>query len=387
MSASNVLSIQELCDQIIDLLATSSADLKSCALVFPGPMTFSAQRHLFHDIVLLPGCRKVDDLYPSGRRKMSGEADACARFCSVLEASPHLVPLVRRLRVTSRKQDVMYPLSRVPFTNLEEIFFYRGFGGTPARPLLDAMAVLITLPSVRRVGLLFSRFDAADLSLVFHHKPHLDSLFCWMLTGTDRVDKQEFRTTIKKLQLRLYEGSGLIDSFDLSTLDELEFDMQFLNSEDAQSLKYAGGSITRMKIHGRQVNRTLSTSRLPLLQNLTALRSLEINVARHDISDIDMLLAWLPPTNRLEILVLEILSLDRTEPTFRRRQLARLGTAIAAASLPALHRVDIRASWLVSRTDPVEIQNDILAAFSVVAARDQVEVVAFATNIVQPLSQ
>ncbi|KAJ7483925.1 hypothetical protein B0H11DRAFT_2019509 [Mycena galericulata] len=387
MSASIVLSIRELCDQIIDLLATSSTDLKSCALVFPGPMTFSAQRHLFHDIILLPGCRKVDELYPSEKDKISGEADACARFCFVLEASPHLVPLVRRLRATSSKQDVMYLLSRVQFTNLEEIIFSKGFGRTPARPQLEAMAAIIALPSIRRVGLLFHTFDAADLSLIFHRKPHLDSLFCWMLTGIDRGDKQEFCTTIKKLQLRLYEGSGLIDSFDLSTLEELEFDMQLVNNEDAEFLKHAGGSITRMKIHGRQVNRTLSISRLHLLQNLTALRSLEINVARYDISDIDMLLARLPPTNRVEILVLEILSLDQTEPTFRHWQLARLGTAIAAASLPALHRVDIRASWLLSTTNPVEIQSDILTAFSMMATRDQVEVVAIATNIVRPLSQ
>ncbi|KAJ7111379.1 hypothetical protein C8R44DRAFT_985518 [Mycena epipterygia] len=125
-AASNVLRVQELCDYIASFLHESRTDLKTCALTC-STLTSSAQRHLFHDIILN---RDILDVDAFSFRPRFDEGDTCRRFCSVLQATPHLVPFVRRLRA-SLEEDVVEQLRKVDFPNLQDIVFHSKDGGQP----------------------------------------------------------------------------------------------------------------------------------------------------------------------------------------------------------------------------------------------------------------
>ncbi|KAJ6577749.1 hypothetical protein B0H19DRAFT_1062332 [Mycena capillaripes] len=114
------LQVQELCDYITAFIQ-SPTDLKSCALV-SHTFTSSAQRLLFHDVILNAGVSGMDEIHT--QRDGGDEAAACRRFISVLHASPHLVPLVRRLRV-GLEEVVVVQLSQIIFPNLRDIILHR----------------------------------------------------------------------------------------------------------------------------------------------------------------------------------------------------------------------------------------------------------------------
>ncbi|KAF8206998.1 hypothetical protein K438DRAFT_1962642 [Mycena galopus ATCC 62051] len=108
---SRVLQVQELCDHIADHL-----DMPTCrdfALV-SSQMVPSAQRCLFRAIRLNPagGSSTPNQAYD--------EAKACRRLCAILQASPHLVPLIRSLDV-ALEYDVLQLLLDAKFPNLQAI--------------------------------------------------------------------------------------------------------------------------------------------------------------------------------------------------------------------------------------------------------------------------
>jgi hypothetical protein len=185
MSAATVLRVQELCDNITDFLPESKWDLRSCALVCPS-FTSSAQRHLFHDIIFNRGCLDIDD-----RSTLSeyDEAGACRRFCAVLDTSPHLIPLVRRLRF-STELDVLRPLSRFQFPNLVAVLIHRRRGGPSSEACLSLIKQLISAPSIRRVGLLSLIFpDIRTLGRIFENcAPELDSILLHYVSVSDGND-------------------------------------------------------------------------------------------------------------------------------------------------------------------------------------------------------
>ncbi|KAJ7110619.1 hypothetical protein C8R44DRAFT_261761 [Mycena epipterygia] len=254
--ADTVLQTQELCDYITDFLH-SSADLKSCALVSP-QFTASAQRHLFHDIILNPGCSRIDGY---GIRRSFDEAGACRRLCLVLKGSPHLTRLVRRLRA-SLEDEVIKQLATVKFSNLEELFLNRRRGGVSKSSVLLSAAEIIGLPSIRHVGLLFLIFrDMHDLARLF--EKCTDQLQALYLDNTsvlpyfDTPDPLAFaqRAKIKRLHFagdrtRKYWAWLLhpLCSFDLTELHDVDGGGMNVFSPASALLELSCSTIERLVI-------------------------------------------------------------------------------------------------------------------------------------------
>ncbi|KAJ7694348.1 hypothetical protein B0H17DRAFT_1199219 [Mycena rosella] len=379
MNAAVVLQIQELCDYIAHFLDGSCTDLKSCALVSPR-LSSAAQRWLFRDVTLLRGCASIDSPYPHHQRNSDGEAAACRRFCSVLAASPHLLPFVRRLRVTFSHEAAVKQLSVVKFPNLAEVVFDRGLGACATQASLTAMADIIRLPSIRRVGLLQPTFQKLrDFSRLFAAcTPHFESLYIHSLEVHSHPRDAVLipaRPVITQLHLGSHRGDvlqGALSIFDFSKLEELRCNIEFLCSHDAELL---GPSLTRLKINSSSA---VSPYCPPLLalKRLSGLKTLEIQVMCRAVADIDMVLARLPQLTRLELVTLEILHPELLDPRTRLLKLRHLGTAVAGTTLPPRARIQILLPVLTCHNPlRVEIQQQILATFAVFATNRQAEVI------------
>ncbi|KAJ7247061.1 hypothetical protein C8J57DRAFT_1724694 [Mycena rebaudengoi] len=171
MSAA-VLEVQELCDHITDFLLEDDAHLKTCALI-SRTFTRSAQYHLFHDIILTPGCTRMDD--PSIYRH--NDMELFQDFCSLLSASPHLVQYVRRLRIRLAFY-TLQELREFEFLNLLEIVFHRVSDEPTRKEIVPLAARMVGLPLVRKVSLLGVNFhEMRDLGQLFSNAtPNLVSL-------------------------------------------------------------------------------------------------------------------------------------------------------------------------------------------------------------------
>ncbi|KAJ7642626.1 hypothetical protein DFH06DRAFT_1137179 [Mycena polygramma] len=152
MAATTVIHIQELCDQIASFLVTSS-DLRSSALISVS-FAVAVRPHIFGDLAV-----------PTPNKP------ACKLLFSVLQTSPHLTFLIRRLHVRL-EQTVLARLYALHMPNLQELVYS---GNPRARPHITAKAVafpaaanLISLSTIRRLTLVSLRFrNMYDLDRLF----------------------------------------------------------------------------------------------------------------------------------------------------------------------------------------------------------------------------
>ncbi|KAF7348769.1 hypothetical protein MVEN_01396400 [Mycena venus] len=328
--------VQELCDHITAFIQ-SSAELRSCALV-SHTFASSAQRLLFHDIILSPGISGINDIYAQHYRD---DAAICGRFISVLHASPHLIPLVRRLRVALDERVVQ--LSQIKFSHLRDIVFHRNNAGTP-QPANDAVclavAKMIALPSIRRLGLINAIFDNPQsfAQLCLDSTPQLESLFLYCVNvrthSSDQTSPPARRASIQQLQL--IDGRppqwllNPLSPFDFSQLTNVDlFSMRAMVPITIALIDGARSTITRLKLNADFFAK-YDQSNLTMLATLPALQHLSVFCHGHLLEDVEMFLALLPTSNRVEFLELEINKGGQiTAATW-----LRLGRAVAAASLP-----------------------------------------------------
>ncbi|KAJ7131289.1 hypothetical protein C8R44DRAFT_871801 [Mycena epipterygia] len=378
MTAGAVFRVQELCDQIADSLVESSTDLKTCALVSP-TLTSSAQRHLFHDIVLNRGCLGIEDL---SLLQNLDEPAACTRFCAVLTASPHIVPLVRRLRA-SLEEEVVKQLSAVKFPNLQVIVFHRRRGGPPIEGTLSSAAQIIGLPSVIHVGMLYSLFDnMQDLGRLFEHcTPALGSLFLHYSTvNSEPEDNLSPPRRVRIQQLRLSEPTipdWLLHPscpLDLSALSDVDYSAVRVIKSAIPILDKSRSTITHLKLHARNIQFTDSEPVPPQETRITgfpALTHLSIVLSAHATADAETLLAPLPPSNHIQVLALDIRDL-RAPAALR-----GLAIVLAATTLPELRRLAILGRRILSGTGASEAEAQMRGVFVEFEERGVLDVVVY----------
>ncbi|KAJ7830552.1 hypothetical protein B0H14DRAFT_3143484 [Mycena olivaceomarginata] len=369
MMANRTLPLHDLGGHITDFLCESPADLRSCALVSRG-FTYHAQRNLFHDIIFHPGCSGIDDL-PVGN---VDEIPICRRFCSILMASPHLIPLVRRLR-TSLEDNVVRELARVKFPNLRDVVFHRNL--RLERELIKKKTLVVagtitSLPSIRRVGLLWLTLqDIQDLRRLFDHSsPHLEALLLHEVrirNSSEEPEKPRLaaplrRATIKQLHVPGVHGPtrALLSSlgpFDFSMLEDIEYSIVKRMQYTTALLNRGRSTITRLKVDG-----TLSQAHIATLALLTALTELHIRTGNttEDLAGVVALLAALPVPSLLKIVGLQFEYIGQWEIG----ELDNLRTALMRTPLPSLRRLEISVRPIVSRTDGVDPRSEIRAALA-----------------------
>ncbi|KAJ7347484.1 hypothetical protein DFH08DRAFT_161049 [Mycena albidolilacea] len=178
------LQVQEICDYICEFLHSSPAELRAWALVSTA-FTLSAQLHLFHHI----------DLAKYGRTGNTGNApSASRRLCTILAGSPHLIPLIRHLKI-SFAEDVLSPLTQVLLTHVETIVLRPPSPQHPQSHTVSSLAApLLALPSVRRLTL---------GAIAFENIQSLHALFRQRTSAFDRL-------TLHYVDLYLWGPMGAI---------------------------------------------------------------------------------------------------------------------------------------------------------------------------------
>ncbi|KAJ7116243.1 hypothetical protein C8R43DRAFT_1137921 [Mycena crocata] len=330
--------IQELCDHVVDFLA-STTDLKSCALVSPA-FTASAQRHLFREVSM---SFANTDGFPVYR-----QSTACHRFCALMQESPHLLPLVRRLRADFT-EGMLTMLNTVKFPNLREILLeHNGNRLEPDPASISAAAVLISLPSLRRLAL--STLDFRDLDdcrrLFALCTPRLDSVYLLSVTITSYPQKQPSRypmnrVAVKRMKLERFGMEWLLDPcspLDLSALSE--FDGSDLDEPENITgiLEGAPMTLTQLKVGAAQKPDILNAfdfTRLPFLSQL----SISTSSLWWVLSSTELLLQSLPASNRIRVLTFEV-GRSAVYP-LPAGALRSLTTTLMAATLPVLQRLEV----------------------------------------------
>ncbi|KAF8179604.1 hypothetical protein K438DRAFT_1843115 [Mycena galopus ATCC 62051] len=298
------LHLQELCDLIAGFVKESKWDLRACSLVTP-KLTSAAQRYLFAEIIFNRGCLDIDN--PSLLERYD-EVGACERLCSVLKASPHLVPFIRRMRF-SLEPGVLKLLchSTFNFSNVHDIVFHRRRGGPASEETIVLAAQLISSPSIRRVGL---------LRLFEKHTPALDSIFLRHVS-IKKTDVEEMSVLIQSSRVRVknlcwawhtdFDPGTILDSFfpfDLSALEEVDFGME-LSPTARKVIESSRLSIRKMTLN--TLNEDYVANPQPaFLALLPALTHLRLVSTAHNLQDAETLLANLPQENRLRSLTLQI---------------------------------------------------------------------------------
>jgi hypothetical protein len=255
------LQVQELLDIVAEFLADRPGDLKSWALV-RSTFTSSAQRQLFQDIFFHHDSADFDE-FPN-LTWYSEEATTCQRFCAVLNDSPHLTGLVRRMRL-SIDPSVLRPLTKFQFPNLRVVLFQQRPGGGPYGDSPDMASRLIRASSIRRVGLLFILFpNIRAMAHIFQScASTLDSVLLHHVSISDihetTASVPPSRTKIRTLRweeprLHALDASWLIHPlcpFDLSELDG--FEGRNLAPAILKVLDHARMSIRRLSMNARSL--------------------------------------------------------------------------------------------------------------------------------------
>ncbi|KAJ6559737.1 hypothetical protein B0H19DRAFT_1145706 [Mycena capillaripes] len=249
--------VQELCDYITAFIP-SPADLRSCALV-SHTFASSAQRVLFHDVILDPGILDINDMRHLQLHRH--ETAACRRFIAVLHASPHLIPLVRRLRV-ALDENVVQQLSQISFPLLQDIIFHRNLARTAETTndaICLAVAKMIALPSVRRLGLINAIFHdwQSFAKLCIDSTPQLESLVLRcvnvMSHSLGQTPLPARRASIQQLQL-LDRGAPKwllypLSPFDFSQLTSVNLNIMVMDQITVALIEGARSTITRLKLN------------------------------------------------------------------------------------------------------------------------------------------
>ncbi|KAJ7184825.1 hypothetical protein C8R46DRAFT_1300299 [Mycena filopes] len=355
MSVDAVLQLQELCDEIAQYL-DSKWDLWACTLISRA-FTSSAQRQLFHDIILNRGTLDFDDL-----SVLDGydESRASRQLCAVLETSPHLLPYIRRIR-PSLEVGVLTPLAAIQFPNLHDLGFHRRHGVLIDEESIALAAQLIGTPTVHRVGLLSLRFhNLHHMARLFaEYSPALESVFVDYLSFKEATLESE-RPPLSRVRVKtlswgnihyaepkwMFEPSSPLD---LSALTQLNLCYGGPHGSTILTVvERARHSLRQLTIDARKFFFSFSfhdiadgeievamspyydaTPRPALLADLPALQELTLITTVHECADVVALLAALPHHSALRALTLQI----RRAVPFKPELMRALGVA-CAESLP-----------------------------------------------------
>ncbi|KAJ7855600.1 hypothetical protein B0H14DRAFT_3865187 [Mycena olivaceomarginata] len=319
----SVLEIQELCDYIVDFLYSSPRDLKHCALVSPS-LVSSAQYHLFHEIQFGNGVKWND-------------GGACRRFCAIIKASPHLAPLVHRIRACFTPE-VLGQLCEVELPNLRDLMLFRVLKDNLVTAVPEA-ALLVGFPSIRNIklqDLVFAVID--DVGHLFQHcTPALDSIALShirvqsLASTLTAYSSPRIRLKIKALNfdsIMFNGGNWLLHHslpFDLSALEELDLGGA-LSPSWLKILEQSRLSLRKLRIYAQDIiNPKYTKNPIPatFIAQLPVLADLTIGSLGEELEDVETILEGLPPTNRLTRLTIDIMTRPREE------RLRPLGAACA----------------------------------------------------------
>ncbi|KAJ6480013.1 hypothetical protein C8R47DRAFT_604502 [Mycena vitilis] len=313
MTANSVLQLQELCDHIAGFLQDSKWDLRACSVISP-TFTSSAQRNLFREIICNRGTLDIDNISMMGRYD---EPRAAMRLSAVLAASPHLIPYIRRMRL-SLEGGVLKPLSQFDFPNLYDLVFHRRRGGAANDETIALAAQLIGTPSITRVGLIAPIFDNIHgMGRLFEkNTPALQTIYLHQVEVTNGSMEGESismsRPKIKTLQWAWQWQSDpdyVLDPlcpFDLSALTNLTFGTR-LSPPFTKLIQKTRRTLTHLTVDAQDLVGEDTSDRQPLfLAHLPALTHLTMLCNGHQLADAETLLGGLPPQHPLESLELQI---------------------------------------------------------------------------------
>ncbi|KAK7036208.1 hypothetical protein R3P38DRAFT_3312066 [Favolaschia claudopus] len=314
------LSTPELCDLIVGFLKQSKWDLRACALV-SSSFTSAVQRYLFADIIFNRGTLEIDDVSFMDRYN---EVKVCIRFCEVLKGSPHLLPLIRRMRV-SLESEALESLSAFEFPNLRDVVFHRRIAGAASEKTISFAADIIGSPSIQRVGLLSTWFEDAEAVARLFAKcpPGLATLYVPYISLTDNASVsvgKSFRSpptdsTPRRVQIKTLRSGGGRDSdtalilqqpsipFEFSALEELQCRWE-LSRGLRRILETAKRTLSRLDVDAGYAMGAYNRGEPQphLLARLTALTDLTLYTSTNALQDMEVLLSNLPPQNRLRSL-------------------------------------------------------------------------------------
>ncbi|KAJ6600323.1 hypothetical protein DFH09DRAFT_1128042 [Mycena vulgaris] len=327
--AQQVLSIQELCDELarhIALSASSQGDLRSLALV-SHMFCSSAQSQIFCDVNL-----------ESTKAPHLPTISIIRRLAHLLATSPHLLRYIRHLTICA-DSEILKLLVTIRFPALRKIrirFTYNDDSFLLARHLVG-------LPSIREV------------EIAYHCRTSLDDFASLFETCTRSLDSLSFTNVVPSSgplaagvplpggepvqikRLKLYDSFDLVHwfaspscPFDFTHLAEVEIcDSSFTGDSVWPFLTSARLTMTRLRISGC----------LPLdvkLSDFAAMWCLEIEIyaALRAISG-------LAPDNRVEILVLHACAREFIADAGK-RVCFELDTLLATSSMTALRQVQVQ---------------------------------------------
>ncbi|KAJ7154842.1 hypothetical protein C8R43DRAFT_949808 [Mycena crocata] len=283
------LRLQELCDTVSDLLDKISKHR-------------AAQHHLFHDIHL------AQSVLPRHRRFSTldwyDEAAASRRLFSVLEASPHPIPCIRRLRI-ALERDTLKALSTITFSNLREVVFHRRAGGAAEKNAIALAARLLSSPFIHRVGLMGTILSGKhDLQRLFHDcpQPWPPLLLHHVIVG-DGKSQMLLPHDIRKL----YEESR-------RTIRHLSVDAKLMRVRLASihpSMKLPTNFVPAQNTVGREIH--AETPQADLLARFPALTHLALACNARE-PDAETILVALPPENRLQSFKMRDTLISRRSP-------------------------------------------------------------------------
>ncbi|KAJ7629240.1 hypothetical protein DFH06DRAFT_1338525 [Mycena polygramma] len=319
MAGDSALKVKELCDHITGFLQES--DLRACSVV-SSIFTSSAQRHpVFREIMVNRGAHDIDDISMLGRH---GEVATATPLCAVLEGSPHLIPFIRRMRL-SLEANVLRPLSQLEFPNLYDVVFHHADEDAANEETISLAARLIGAQAITRVGLIVPVFkNMYDMGrLLERHTPALKSFYLYKPILRETVAEGERPASIApRPQIETLECPWayhadpvyLLDPMfplDLSALTVLTWDTHLSPPSQAcgKDRTHTYSPDCRCAYvylaHTNVSNPRLFLARLPALRHLT------ITWATHQPADVEALLAGLPPQHPLHSLDLQIRTLHK----------------------------------------------------------------------------
>ncbi|KAJ7129956.1 hypothetical protein C8R46DRAFT_1048965 [Mycena filopes] len=166
-------------------------------------------------------------------------------------------------------------------------------------------------------------------------------------------------TTITELHIPLQESNALINSFDFSRLEKLEFDIQFLDISDAEVLALSRNTLTSLKVGPRrESDYFFAQDRPDLLRGFLLLRSLHI-VSSVNLDDITWVLEQISSApDCLETVTLSLSDLDGEDSATRLGRLHALASGVVTLPLQALRQLDICLGLMVD-TDKNEILQEV----------------------------
>ncbi|KAK7017712.1 hypothetical protein R3P38DRAFT_2539992 [Favolaschia claudopus] len=320
MSARSPFEVQELCDYMVDFLHDDPATLKTCALICTS-MVSSAQHHLFHEVQFGNGVKWRD-------------GGACKRFCELITSSPHLAPLVCRVRACFTPE-VLGRLGEVELPNLRYLALFRPLKDNLASKPIQEAASLICRRPIQDLKLQDLAIQSMEdfIGLFQHRVDDLDKLTLSSIhvhfIENAPVDNP-LRTPKPKLKGLSYNSvmfshSWLADAsfpFDLTALEEMDIGGAMTETW-RRMLDVNRLSLRKFWINAQEVNTKFTKTPVPatLLARLPALQVLTIGSLGEELNDVEILLDGIPPRHQLQLVRLMLMTRPRED------MLQHLGTA------------------------------------------------------------